>query len=124
MIRKSTLIEVGGYDVFYNGREDYELWCRISLISKLHNLDQVVTKSLSTTSGLSFNGMKLQPLMDLALIERFERKAKGISWKNKDLRDAFVNNPNIAKVNKLISENANKAKFYNRRAKLFIKIGE
>lgn len=124
MIRKSTLLEVGGYDVFYNGREDYELWCRISMISKLHNLDQVVTKSLSTTSGLSFNGMKLQPLMDLALIERFERKTKGISWKNNKLRDAFANNPNIAKVNKRILENANKAKFYNRRASLLLRSGD
>ena len=29
MIRKSVLNEVNGYDSFFDGREDFELWCRI-----------------------------------------------------------------------------------------------
>lgn len=86
MIRKQILTEVGGYDPFFNGREDIELWCRISLVSKLTNVDRVVMRVLSTPEGLSYSGVYLYPLINLALIERVERLEKGLEWKNEDLR--------------------------------------
>jgi glycosyltransferase involved in cell wall biosynthesis len=89
MIRKSTLIEAGGYDPFYNGREDFELWTRLSLMSQLSNINELVMRTLSTPSGISYDGGRLTPLINLALLERKERQIKGVRWKNESLRLSF-----------------------------------
>ena len=85
-IRKSALNAVGNYDPFYNGREDFELWSRLSLISKLRNVDAPIMRILSTPSGISFSGGKRNYLVSLALKERQGKKQYGITWQNTDLR--------------------------------------
>ncbi len=43
MYRRQLLDEVGGYHAGFNaGAEDYDLWCRLSKITKLANLKQVL----------------------------------------------------------------------------------
>jgi glycosyltransferase involved in cell wall biosynthesis len=89
MIRMKTLIDVGRYDPFYNGREDFELWCRLSLIADLANLDKVVVRSFSSRVGISYEGALRYPLVELALIERAERMQKGLDWVNRELRNTY-----------------------------------
>jgi glycosyltransferase involved in cell wall biosynthesis len=86
MIRKERILEIGGYDPFYNGREDFDLWCRLSLVSQVSNVDSLVVRSLSTARGISYSSVYLFPLMELALKERNERVQRGLTWKNEALR--------------------------------------
>ena len=45
MIRKSVLKDYNlKYDKFYEGMEDYELWIRISKVSKLANIDDILLR--------------------------------------------------------------------------------
>ncbi len=90
MIRKSVIDMVGGYDPFYVGREDFELWCRISLVANISNVDNLIMRVLSIEDGLSYSGVYLYPLMELALIERGERAHKGVGWKNLALREQYL----------------------------------
>jgi glycosyltransferase involved in cell wall biosynthesis len=90
MIRKEVMKAAGGYDAFYDGREDVELWTRISLIAKMGNVDQVVMRSLSTTSGLSYDGMYKAPLIELALAERGQREHRGLTWRDEALRAQYA----------------------------------
>jgi glycosyltransferase involved in cell wall biosynthesis len=89
MIRKELLQQIGGYDPFYTGREDFEMWSRLSLLSKISNLNLPIIQVLSTTEGISFSSVNLAPLMELALLERNERLTKGLSWKNDRLRAEY-----------------------------------
>lgn len=125
MIRKSVLLQAGCYDPFFNGREDSELWLRLSLLSKLNNLDEVVVRSLSTTSGLSFDGLYLHPLIDLALQERDERKIYGFLWRNESQRKLTAENIAISKEIIQSPSTLRKAKtvFYRRRATFLFRSG-
>lgn len=126
LIRKSVLEETGNYDPFFNGREDIELWCRISLLYKITNLDELVVRSLSTTGGISFRGINLSLLYDLALIEREERKGKGIKWKNQQLRDGHLQQISSLK-NQQFSEKdieRHRAIHYSRRAGFILRSGD
>jgi glycosyltransferase involved in cell wall biosynthesis len=121
MIRKNTLTLVGGYDPFYSGREDFELWTRVSLVAKISNLDVFVGAYLSVPGGLSFSGSLLSPLVDLALIERAERKKNGLDWKNEELRRRYK--ALVDKRTQLLRDGSQVSRlhavFYSKRAGIF-----
>jgi len=126
LIRKSILDQVEGYDPYFTGREDYELWCRISLIAKITNINRVVTRTLSTTEGITFGGMHLAPLIELALLERRERNTNGLGWKNQILREKYIKDFGICK-NQNIKEKQlkrNAAILYCRRARCIFVSGD
>ena len=85
-MRRDLLIKVGGYDLFYEGMEDFDLFAKFSLVGKLGNAEKVVSKVQSIPSGLTFNGAYLAPLFELALYEREERKKNGLDWRADSLR--------------------------------------
>jgi len=121
MIRKETLDKVGWYDPFYKLGEDFDLWCRISIIAKLANINEPVVKSLSTTKGITFTRMmENETYLDLALKERKERLYRGISWKNQDLRSNMISNNSIIEFN----EKEIKSIFFQRRASFLFRSGE
>ena len=125
MIRKSVLELVGGYDPFYNGREDFELWCRVSLVSSITNVDSLIMRVLSIEDGLSYSGVYLYPLMELALIERLERLNKGIEWKNVLLREQYVKRIGELKKIEITDKGVKRqnAIFYAKRAGFFLRSG-
>lgn len=125
MIRRSYLKEVGGYDPFYNGREDFELWCRLSIVSSITNLDQVVVRSLSTTEGISYEGVFLYPLMELALLERMERITRGLHWKNDQLRTEYVKRIQSLRDSNQDQNGISKAKaiFHSKRGGFLLRSG-
>lgn len=43
MFRRSVFEKVGGYNEFFTGAEDYDLWIRMAKLTKLHNLDEPLT---------------------------------------------------------------------------------
>lgn len=42
MMRKATILEIGGYDTAFNGMEDYELWCRVAEKNKIAVLPEIL----------------------------------------------------------------------------------
>ncbi len=126
MIRGDLLLQVGGYDPFYNGREDFELWTRISLVANLTNIDAPVVRSLSTTFGLSFDGNYLDPLFDLALEERKERLIKGVQWKNFARRNQLAAQLELIRASNPDKRQIRiaKSRLYQRRATFLLRSGE
>lgn len=122
MIRKSKLLEAGSYDKFYNGREDFELWCRLSLISDISNVDQVVMRVLSSEKGVTYNAISLAPLMELALLERVEKSQKGLHWQNDSAR--LHCKELIRGQSSRVSEGRIASRFYCKRAGVIFKSGE
>lgn len=90
MLRSATMKKIGGYDPFYCGREDFELWCRLSLVSNLDNVDSVIMRTLNTARGITYNATDLSPLMTLALYERENKLKYGIDWTDKFQRQATM----------------------------------
>lgn len=61
VIRKSALKEVGGqYDPEYNFAEDYELWCRIWVKTKLYNIQNSNIKYRINSNSISRKNSKKQ----------------------------------------------------------------
>ena len=124
-IRKSVLNAIGSYDPFYNGREDFELWSRLSLVSKLRNVDAPIMRILSTPSGISFSGGKRNYLVSLALKERAGKKQYGTTWQNPDLRLEVQNHSIEAK--RSINNEKHKRRllsiFYVKRAGFLLRSG-
>lgn|GEM_PF-6167108 len=126
MIRKEALLAVGGYDPFFKATEDYDLWCRLSLVAPLANVDALVTRNLSAAEGLSFPGAIYAPYMELARLERRERADKGLEWKNAALRQrcleqvwAIQSQPDTPRRRR-----AQRAAFHARRAGQLLRSGE
>jgi len=122
MIRKSKLLEAGSYDKFYNGREDFELWCRLSLISNIFNLNQVVIRVLSSKKGITYNAVSLAPLMELALLERVGKNQKGLHWRDDSARINYKEM--IRAESSRISKGRIASRFYCKRAGVIFKSGE
>lgn len=123
-IRKSKLIEAGYYDEFYNGKEDFELWRRMALISEINNIEYVIMKVLVTTNGISYKTSKMTFLVEAALIENQERKEKGIRWKNEELRKSCIEKMNNFSIPDQFSEPRVKAIFLCKRAGAIYLSGE
>lgn len=44
MMRRTSILELGGYDPAFNGMEDYELWCRVAENSKIAVLPELLLR--------------------------------------------------------------------------------
>ena len=124
-LRRAILDKTGAYDLFYNGREDFELWTRISLVSEITNVDAPIMRILSTRSGISYDGGRLSPLVTLALIERHGRMLNGCLWKDDNLRRDFKNKIILPLVENASTNNDNQlsALFYTKRAGFLLRSG-
>lgn len=123
MMRKNLLLRLGGYDTFYDGIEDFELLAKFSLVSKLSNVDAVITRILSTPSGLTYGGAHLQSLFDLALYERRQRLINGLTWKAEDLRSQYASRVR-AKQSHPIDTRPLKSRYFAMRGGLLLRSGE
>lgn len=70
MIKKEILDKYNlRYDEFYEGMEDYELWIRMSRVTKLANIDEVLLKYRSHSSQVTKNVTR-QQLEKMRLIRK------------------------------------------------------
>ena len=44
MMRRTAILDLGGYDPAFNGMEDYELWCRVADKSKIATLSEILLR--------------------------------------------------------------------------------
>mgnify|MGYP005630907731 CR=1 FL=1 len=121
-LRSSVFKKTGVYDLFYNGREDFELWTRISLEAEITNVNTPIMRILSTRSGISYDGGRLSPLVALALIERQSRRKKGCLWKDEKLRSDFKITSRRNETSMSNNKQLN-ALFYTKRAGFLLKSG-
>lgn len=98
LIREELLKKVDCYDPFYNGKEDFELWSKISLISKLANYDEVLINIRTISYGISFNSNHLDHLIKLALLERKFRNDQDFTKINQKSRQKFIANYSHSKL--------------------------
>lgn len=60
MVRRSVLVAVGGYDLSFRGANDYDLWVRLSQITGLANLPDIVLYYRLHSS--SYSGQRSQEM--------------------------------------------------------------
>lgn len=60
VVRKSTLDLVGGYDESFRYAQDYDLWFRIAMISKIHNLPEFLMNYRMSNSSITTSKNKHQ----------------------------------------------------------------
>ncbi len=87
MFRKSTFDVVGGYRKFYEGAEDYDLWCRMSFQGKLYNLSEQLLKYRVHSGQVSVKFKHKQLLAERAVKISFRRTKRG----HADLSIRFLN---------------------------------
>ena len=79
MFRKSTYDKVGGYRPFFQYSQDYDLWCRMSLISDYYIIQEVLyTRNNDSDNAVSNSTLKL---VRQAVLEVFIRQC--IELRNK-----------------------------------------
>jgi glycosyltransferase involved in cell wall biosynthesis len=122
MMRKSLLLRLGGYDIFYDGIEDFELLAKFSLMSKLANVDAVIMRILSAPTGLTYGGAHLQSLFDLALYERQQRLVNGPTWKAENMRSQYASGLRTNQSNP-IKKRTLKSRYFAMRGGLLMRSG-
>jgi glycosyltransferase involved in cell wall biosynthesis len=122
MARRSLIEQIGPYDASYEGVEDFELLTRASLVAELGNVDAVVIRMQSVSKGLTYSGVHLKPLIELALIERRLRKDKGLSWKSEVLRAKYADLVKTGQAQ--LDPHRMKSRFFAMRAGLLLRSGE
>lgn len=106
MMRTEVIRELGGYDVEFNGLEDYELWCRVLQKSKVAMLPDIllryrihgsqVTQNPSLRYRELYRALKTRQIRQLGLepTEAFFRYCEGEKIESaeiiKELDDSFV----------------------------------
>lgn len=84
MIKKEILDKYNlRYDEFYEGMEDYELWIRMSRVTKLANIDEVLLKYRSHSNQVTKNITKDQ-LEKMRLIRKRTLNEIGLNFNEDD----------------------------------------
>lgn len=60
MVRRSVIEKVGGYDESFKYAQDYDLWLRIAMISKIHNLPEFLLNYRMSKESITASRNKLQ----------------------------------------------------------------
>ena len=76
MLRRSSLVEIGGYNEKYICAQDYDLWLRLSEVGELRNLGEYLYYLRSWTGAISAaRGKQQNEYAELALQEALLRKS-------------------------------------------------
>lgn len=73
LIRKSILNKVWVYDPVYNKAEDYELWCRIWVHTKLKNINDSSIKYRINLNGVSKKNRIYQKFLSLKICFKYRK---------------------------------------------------
>ncbi len=108
MFKKNTIIEVGGYSKVFEYCEDYDLWDRVSHISKINNIDKLLIQYRQHTSQTSIIKSEIQISSTEAIILRKKintHKIKSPSWVPTKTDEIFEWIEEVKKMNNLKKEN-------------------
>jgi glycosyltransferase involved in cell wall biosynthesis len=61
MLRRKAILDIGGYREAFRNAEDYDLWLRVSRVSKLENIPEPLLRYRFTTGGMTL-GRKWQQM--------------------------------------------------------------
>lgn len=88
MMRKDVIKSLGGYDLEYNGVEDYELWCRVADTSNLASIPDILFKyrihPTQITQQISPRSIQLLKLLK-------ERQLKQLTIEPGKTYETFIN---------------------------------
>lgn len=81
MMRKSAVLQVGGYQEEYKAAQDLDLWLKLGEIGKLANVPEVILQYRYATSSISGKNADLQKACAL--------KACQTAWARRGITDTF-----------------------------------
>jgi glycosyltransferase involved in cell wall biosynthesis len=89
LIRKASILAVGGYDERFKHAEDYDLWLRLAEIGKLHNLNEVLLSYRQHLESIGYANREGQLLSTYNSIESacIRRNIKNKTFNNITIDD-------------------------------------
>ncbi|SRR5258706_2974575 len=73
VIRKTVLNKIGHYDIKYRWAQDYDLWLRIGIVSKFHNIPEYMVSYRVNQSGISHTKYKEQLYETYEIVKNYKK---------------------------------------------------